>query len=54
MGNNAKNLKFLTKMVKFWPFFTKTYTGTDFFFKSEARKLTFGLVVPLYGIKKSV
>ena len=44
-----------TKSVKFWLFLTKmgfsqNHTGTLFFFKNEARKLTFGLVVPLYGI----
>ena len=40
--NFLQNLDFL-KIADF----TKI---TDFFFKNEARKLKFGIVVPLYGI----
>ena len=55
IGRNAKMCKLLTKSVKFWLFFTKTQFsqndgGTGFFFKNEARKLKFGLAVPLYSI----
>ena len=34
--------------------FPQNHAGTDFFFKNEARKLKFGLVVPVYSIYKSM
>ena len=33
--------------------FSQNHAGTDFFFKNEARKLKFGLVLSLYGIFES-
>ena len=55
IGNNTKIWEMLTKAIKFWLFFTKTWfsqnhASTDFFFKNKARKLKFVLVVPLYSI----
>ena len=48
-------LEIFDKICQFWRFFTKTqfsqnHAGTLFVFKNEARKLKFGLVVPLYDI----
>ena len=47
---NAKNWEILTKTVTFWLFFTKSWFSqihacTNFFFKNEARKSKFGLLV---------
>ena len=55
IGVNAKFWEILTKSVKFWLFFTKTWfsqnhAGTLFVFKNEAGKMKFGLVVPQYTI----
>ena len=46
VGKNTKILEILTKMYKFWLFFTKmrfsqNQAATDFLFKSDARKMKF-------------
>ena len=50
-----KNVRNFDEMGQMLLFFMKTrfsqnHTGTDFFFKNEARMLKFGLVLPLYSI----
>ena len=42
----TKSVRFRLFSTKMW--FSQNHTSTDFFFKNEARKLKFGLVVPLY------
>ena len=53
----VKIWEILMKIGKIWPIFTKnvfsqTYAVTDSIHKNEARKLKFGLEVPLHGFKK--
>ena len=53
IGKNAKIWEILTKLGKFWLFFTKKWFSqnravTDFFIKSEARRLKFVVVIPIY------
>ena len=50
----VKIRKILMNIGKIWLIFTKirfsqSYAATDSIHKNEARKLTFGLEVPLYG-----
>ena len=58
VGNDAKIWEISIKTVKFLLFFTKAWfsqnhVGTDFFFKNDAKELTFGPEVPLNSIYKS-
>ena len=56
IDKNAKIWEIWTRSAKFWLFFLqkrdflKITQVKIFFFKNEARKLKFGLGVPLYGI----